>query len=178
MYASRATQFIVGLFALVGIVALAILSFRLGHISILPAPSYLLYANFDNVGGLKPGDEVDIAGVQIGKVLSETLVGNQAHVAMEINDGVQIDDEAIASIRSSGIIGGKYISIQLGPSEKILGSGGRIIQTESAFSLENAVGQIINNVGTKPDNQNGNAGSGDNHGGQSPQHSQNPQTKK
>jgi phospholipid/cholesterol/gamma-HCH transport system substrate-binding protein len=166
MYASRATQFIVGLFALLGLVALAILSFRLGRISILPTPSYRLYANFDNIGGLKPDDEVDIAGVQIGKVLSETLVGNEAHVAMEINDGVQIDDEAIASIRSTGIIGGKYISIQLGPSEKILRDGGRIIQTESAFSIENAVGQLINNVGTKPDDQNHNGASGGNKAGQ------------
>jgi phospholipid/cholesterol/gamma-HCH transport system substrate-binding protein len=166
MYASRATQFIVGLFALLGVVALAILSFRLGRISILPTPSYQLYANFDNIGGLKPGDEVDIAGVEIGKVLSENLVGNQAHVAMEIHDGVQIDDEAIASIRSTGIIGGKYIAIQLGPSEKILANGGRIIQTESAFSLEGAVGQLINNVGTKPDDQNHNGASGGNQAGQ------------
>ena len=166
MYASRATQFIVGLFALLGIAALAILSFRLGQISILPAPSYLLYADFDSIAGLKPGDEVDIAGVQIGKVRSERLVGNQAQVSMEINRGVQIDDEAIASIRSVGIIGGKYISIQLGPSEKILGSGGRIMQTESSFNLENAVGQMINNVGTKPDNQTGSGGSGGNPAGQ------------
>jgi phospholipid/cholesterol/gamma-HCH transport system substrate-binding protein len=166
MYASRATQFIVGLFALLGIVALAILSFRLGQISILPTPSYQLYANFDNIGGLKDGDEVDIAGVQIGKVLSETLVGNQAHVTMQIKHGVKIDDEAIASIRTSGIIGGKYISIQLGPSEKILADGGRIIQTESAFSIENAVGQLINNVGTKPDEQNHNGASGGNQAGQ------------
>jgi phospholipid/cholesterol/gamma-HCH transport system substrate-binding protein len=99
MYASRATQFIVGLFALLGIVALAILSFRLGQISILPTPSYQLYANFDNISGLKDGDEVDIAGVKVGKVLSETLVGNQAHVTIQINHGVKIDDEAIASIR-------------------------------------------------------------------------------
>jgi phospholipid/cholesterol/gamma-HCH transport system substrate-binding protein len=166
MYASRATQFIVGLFALLGIVALAILSFKLGRISILPTPSYQLYANFDNIGGLKAGDEVDIAGVQIGKVLSEDLVGNQAHVAMEINQRVQIDDEAIASIRSTGIIGGKYIAIQLGPSEKILTNGGRIVQTESAFILENAVGQLINNVGTKPDEQNHNGASGGKQAGQ------------
>jgi phospholipid/cholesterol/gamma-HCH transport system substrate-binding protein len=162
MYASRATKFIVGLFALLGIAALAILSFRLGQISILPAPSYLLYADFDSIAGLKPGDEVDIAGVQIGKVRSERLVGNQARVFMEINKGVSIDQEAIASIRSVGIIGGKYISIQLGPSEKILGPGGRIHDTESSFNLENAVGQMINNVGTKPDNQNGKGGSSGN----------------
>jgi phospholipid/cholesterol/gamma-HCH transport system substrate-binding protein len=158
MYASRTTQFIVGLFALVGIVALTILSFRLGRISILPRPTYVLYANFDNIGGLKPGDEVDIAGVQIGKVLGATLVGNQAHVAIEVNDGVEIDDGAIASIRSSGIIGGKYVAIQLGPGDKMLQNGGRIVQTESAFSIENLIGQFINNIGSKPENQNPSGG--------------------
>ena len=160
MYASRTTQFIVGMFALLGIVALAILSFKLGRISILPKPTYVLYANFDNIGGLKPGDEVDIAGVQIGKVVGATLAGNQAHVEMDINKGVEIDDGAIASIRSQGIIGGKYVSIQLGPSEKILQNGGLIVDTEPAFNLENAVGQFINNIGSKPDSQNNNGGSG------------------
>ena len=158
MYASRTTQFIVGLFALLGIVALAILSFKLGRISILPKPGYVLYANFDNIGGLKPGDEVDIAGVKIGKVLGATLAGNQAHVEMEIDKGVEIDEGAIASVRSQGIIGGKYISIQLGPSEKILPDGGLIVDTEPAFNLENAVGQFINNIGSKPDNNQSNNG--------------------
>ena len=162
MYASRTTQFIVGLFALLGIVALAVLSFKLGRISILPKPSYVIYANFDNIGGLKPGDEVDIAGVQIGKVLGATLVGNEAHVAMEINRGVEIDDGAIASIRSQGIIGGKYVAIALGPSNKILKNGDQIVQTESAFNLETAVGNFINNIGSKPDNQSNNNGGGGN----------------
>jgi phospholipid/cholesterol/gamma-HCH transport system substrate-binding protein len=164
MYASRGTQFIVGLFALLGIAALAILSFRLGRISLLPKPGYVLYANFDNIGGLKTGDEVDIAGVKIGKVMDATLVRNQAHVEMEITQGIEIDDEAIASILSSGIIGGKYISIQLGGSDKILKSGDRIMQTQSAFILENAIGQVINSIGSKPDqkqdNQNGSTGGG------------------
>ena len=175
MYASRTTQFLVGLFALLGIIALAILSFKLGRISILPKPSYVLYANFDNIGGLKPGDEVDIAGVQVGKVLGATLVQNQAHVAMEINKGIEVDDEAIASIRSSGIIGGKYVSIQLGPSDKILQDGGRIMQTESAFSIETAIGNFINNIGSKPDNG-GSKPDGGNQNGQQP--NQNPQPKK
>ena len=158
MYASRTTQFLVGLFALLGIVALAILSFKLGRISFLPKPGYVLYANFDNIGGLKPGDEVDIAGVKIGKVLGATLVQNQAHVAMEIEKGVAIDEGAIASVRSQGIIGGKYISIQLGPSEKILPDGGLIVDTEPAFNLENVIGNVINGIGTKSDNQNNNGG--------------------
>lgn len=160
MYASRGTQFLVGLFALLGIAALAILSFRLGRISILPTPGYILYANFDNIGGLKNGDEVDIAGVKIGKVLDATLVGNQAHVELEINQGVEIDDDAIASILSSGIIGGKYVGIQLGGSDRMLKGGDRIRQTESAFVLERLLGQFINSIGSKPDTQNGGNGTG------------------
>ncbi|SRR5579885_353536 len=147
MYASRTTQFIVGLFALLGIAALAILSFRLGKISILPTPGYVIYANFDNISGLKPGDEVDIAGVRIGKVLGASLSDNQARVAMEIDKGVQIDNDAIASILSMGIIGGKYVSIQLGGGDKTLSNGDIIRQTQSAFVLENAIGQFINNIG-------------------------------
>jgi phospholipid/cholesterol/gamma-HCH transport system substrate-binding protein len=111
MYASRTTQFIVGLFALLGVMALAILSFRLGRVTILPTPGYLLYANFDNISGLKPGDEIDIAGVKVGSVSGATLQGNQAHVTLHLNKGVEVDDDAIASIKSSGIIGGKYVSI-------------------------------------------------------------------
>lgn len=160
MYASRGTQFIVGLFALAGIVALAVLSFRLGRITLLPKPGYVLYANFDNIGGLKNGDEVDIAGVKIGKVMDATLVGNQAHVEMEISRGIEIDDDAIASILSSGIIGGKYISIQLGGSDQILKNGERIRQTQSAFVLENAIGQFINNIGSKPEQKQGNQSGG------------------
>jgi phospholipid/cholesterol/gamma-HCH transport system substrate-binding protein len=166
MYASRGTQFIVGLFALLGIVALAVLSFRLGRISILPTPGYVVYANFDNISGLKNGDDVDIAGVKIGKVLGSSLDGNQAHVAMEINKGVEIDDDAIASILSAGIIGGKYVSIALGGGDKMLGNGGRIRQTQSAFVLENAIGQVINNIGQKSDNSG--AGSSAEAGGSSP----------
>lgn len=178
MYASRTTQFLVGLFALLGIAALAILSFKLGRISILPKPSYVLYANFDNIGGLKPGDEVDIAGVQIGKVLGATLLQNQAHVEMEIHKGVEIDDGAIASIRSLGIIGGKYVSIQLGPSDKILKNGEVIVQTEPAFSIENAIGQFINNIGTKPADNQGNNNGGNANQQQPQQDGQKPQPKK
>ncbi len=169
MYASRGTQFIVGLFAILGIVALAILSFKLGRISILPTPGYVLFANFDNISGLKPGDEVDIAGVKVGKVLGASLYDNQARVAMEINRGVEIDSDAIASVMSTGIIGGKYVSIALGGGEKTLANGDRIRQTQSAFVLENAIGQLINNIGQ------GGSSSKDN---QSQQGSQESQPKK
>lgn len=148
MYASRFTQFIVGLFALLGIAALIYLSVRLGNIGIVPTPGYTLYANFDNISGLKNGDQVQLAGVTIGKVQSISLQNNRAHIAMRINNGVQIDTDAIAEIKTSGIIGDKYVSIALGPGEHNLTNGGTIRQTQSAFVLEDAIGQLINSSGS------------------------------
>ena len=148
MYATRTTQFIVGIFAILGIVALAILSISLGKISVFPPPGYTLYARFDNISGLKVGDQVQLSGVQIGKVVDIGIKDNQALVAMRINQGVKIDDEAIAAIKTSGIIGDKYVSIQLGPGDRYLADGDTIRQTQSAFVLEDAIGQLINNSGS------------------------------
>jgi phospholipid/cholesterol/gamma-HCH transport system substrate-binding protein len=148
MYATRTTQLIVGIFAILGIIALAILSLSLGKISLFPAPGYTLYASFDNISGLKTGDQVQLDGVQIGKVVRIGLKDMRARVAMRVNQGVEIDKDAIAAIKTSGIIGDKYVSIALGPSDHILRDGDTIRQTESAFVLEDAIGQLINSSGS------------------------------
>jgi phospholipid/cholesterol/gamma-HCH transport system substrate-binding protein len=148
MYASRFTQFIVGLFGLAGIVALGILSLRLGNLSLFPLPSYTLYANFDDVSGLKSGDGVEIAGVDVGKVLAIHLKDARARVTLQIDKGVQVDSDAIAAIMTSGIIGDKYVSIQPGAGERMLASGDTIRLTQSAFVLEKAIGQLISGSGS------------------------------
>ncbi len=146
MYASRTTQLIVGVFALLGIGALAFLSLRLGNLELIPEPGYTIYANFDNISGLKMGDPVQIAGVQIGKVVGISLNQDRARVAMRIHSKVKIDDEAITSIKTSGIIGEKYVSIALGGGDRELANGDTVRQTESAFVLEDAIGQLISNA--------------------------------
>ena len=156
MYATRTTQFIVGIFAILGIVALAILSLSLGKISLFPPPGYTLYARFDNISGLKVGDQVQLAGVQIGKVVDIGIKENQALVVMRIDEGVKIDDQAIAAIKTSGIIGDKYVSIQLGPGDHDLADDGVITQTQSAFVLEDAIAQLINNSGSSGGSNSGN----------------------
>jgi phospholipid/cholesterol/gamma-HCH transport system substrate-binding protein len=159
MYASWTTKLIVGLFALAGIVALAILSLRLGKIELFNNKGYVIYANFDNISGLKVGDEVEIAGVQVGKVVSISLKDYRARVGMRINDGVHIDTDAIASIKTSGIIGDKYVSISLGAGDHDLADGGVIRRTQSAFVLEDAIGQLINGTGSSsPGGGNGSGG--------------------
>jgi len=147
MYASRTTQFIVGVFGLLGILALAILSFRLGDLSLFPPPSYILYANFDNISGLKTGADVEIAGVKVGKVIKIWLQQEQARVAMRINQGVQVDSDAIAGVKTAGLLGDKFISLELGGGEKTLENGDTVRQTQSSFVLEDAIGQLINNAG-------------------------------
>ncbi|HZO81102.1 MAG TPA: outer membrane lipid asymmetry maintenance protein MlaD [Candidatus Binataceae bacterium] len=148
MYASWQTKLIVGIFALVGIAALAYLSLSLGRVELFSNNGYVLYANFDNISGLKTGDQVEIAGVKVGKVIAIALKDYRAQVALRINEGVKVDSDAIASIKTSGIIGDKYVSISLGAGDKELGDGGVIRRTQSAFVLEDAIGQLINSSGS------------------------------
>ncbi len=154
MYASRATQFIVGIFGLVGIAALSVLAFTLGRIPIVAPPHYTLYAMFDNVTGLKVNDAVQIAGVKVGKVALITLSqkNERAQLALQIHQGIMVDEDAIASVKTSGIIGDKYLSISIGGGDP-LSEGGTITHTESSFVLEDVVGQFINSG-----NKNGGSG--------------------
>ncbi len=163
MYASRTTQFIVGIFGLVGIAALSVLAFTLGRIPLVAAPHYTLYAMFDNVSGLKVNDAIQIAGVKVGKVSAITLSqkNERARVTLQINEGVMVDDDAIASIKTSGIIGDKYVAISIGAGDP-LKDDGTIIHTESSFVLEDAIGQLVNGGGSKS------AGGGDNSPAASP----------
>jgi phospholipid/cholesterol/gamma-HCH transport system substrate-binding protein len=148
MYASRASKLIVGIVVLLGITVLAYLSFRLARVEFFPAPGYTIYASFDDVSGLKPSDPVEIAGVQVGKVTAISLHDGHARVSMHLNDGVQVDNDAIAAIKTSGLIGDKYVSIALGAGGKVLKNGDALRHTQSAFVLEDAIGQLINNLGS------------------------------
>lgn len=168
MYASRTTQFIVGLFGLVGIAALAVLAVELGRIPLFAPPTHTLYAMFDNVAGLKVNDAVQIAGVRVGKVATITLSqkDERARVTLQINQGVAVDDDAVASIKTNGIIGDKYISLSIGGGDE-LKDGGLIKKTESSFVLEDAIAQLMGNSGGKnpiapapENNQNGAGASG------------------
>jgi phospholipid/cholesterol/gamma-HCH transport system substrate-binding protein len=149
MYASRTTRLIVGSFVLLGLTALAYLSFRLARLELFPPPGYTIHASFDDVSGLKLGDPVDIAGVQVGKVTAISLRDGRAQISMRLNDGVQVDDDAIAAIKTSGLIGDKYVSIAPGAGDKVLKDGDALRHTQSAFVLEDVIGQLINNLGSR-----------------------------
>lgn len=135
----------VGFFFIVGFISFAWLAVRLGGVSLFGDENYSVTARFGSVSGLKPGASVEIAGVNIGKVTAVTLDTEyfEALVAMDISRGVELQDDVIASIRTAGIIGDRYISITPGGSEEIIGEGGEIFETESAINLEELVSKYI-----------------------------------
>jgi len=136
----------VGVFMLIGILCLGYLSIKLGKMEILGGDYYSVSADFDSVSGLKPGARVEIAGVEVGKVdriSLEPKSGDRAVAVMKIKTGVNITDDVIASVRTSGIIGDKFIKLKPGGSETFLKNNGRIRETESAIDIEELVSKFI-----------------------------------
>jgi phospholipid/cholesterol/gamma-HCH transport system substrate-binding protein len=133
----------VGFFLLIGIFSLAYLSVNLGRIEMMGGRSYSLYAEFEKTGGIKTGAVIEIAGVQVGKVKSIRLYDYQALVEFSIDKDVKIQEDAIASIKTQGLIGEKYVQITPGGSDKILPTGGKIRETESAVDIEELIAKYV-----------------------------------
>lgn len=136
---------IVGLFILAGFSCFVYISLQLGEFSIFSMDEvYSVQADFENISGLKRGAVVEMAGVDIGKVSAISL-GEQdlAHVTLQIDKSIKVTDDAIASIKTQGIIGDKYVKITQGGSEDILVDGSWLTETESAVDIEELVSKYI-----------------------------------
>lgn len=136
----------VGVFMIVGILCLGYLSIKLGKVELLGGDYYTVSAGFDSVSGLKPGARVEVAGVEVGKVDRIALdpkSGDQALTYLKIKSGINIPDDVIASVRTSGIIGDKFIKLKPGGSERFLKDKDRIRETESAIDIEELVSKFI-----------------------------------
>jgi len=133
----------VGLFIIAGILCLGYLSIKLGKMEVWGGKGYDLYALFSEVGGLKSGASVEIAGVEIGRVKNITLEHYQARVVIDLSENVRIQEDAIASIKTKGLIGERYIEITPGGSEKIMGPGDRIRETQPAVNLEELISKFV-----------------------------------
>jgi phospholipid/cholesterol/gamma-HCH transport system substrate-binding protein len=133
----------VGIFVVLGILALGYLSIKLGRVSFLGSSGYIVTVDFPGTGGLKAGSAVEIAGVEIGQVDSIALVDYQARVNIRIQSGVKLQDDAIASIKTKGLIGEKYVRISPGASDKVIGPGGKIREVEAPVDLEELISKYI-----------------------------------
>ena len=132
----------VGLFIIAGIICLGYLSIKLGKMEVVGGKGYEVYAIFSNIGGLRTGSSIEIAGVDVGRVRSITLDNYQAHVVLDLPWSVKIQEDAIALVKTKGLIGEKYIEITPGGSEKIIQPGGRIRETQPAVDLEELISKF------------------------------------
>ncbi len=133
----------VGVFFIVGILCLTYLSVKLGKLDIMGSTGTTMYATFSNISGLKSGAEIQIAGVSIGRVKEITLEEYQAKVKLQIESDVKIQEDAIAAIKTKGLVGEKYIEITPGGSDINIASGGKIQETLPPFDLEKAISKVV-----------------------------------
>jgi phospholipid/cholesterol/gamma-HCH transport system substrate-binding protein len=133
----------VGLFVLLGILALGWLSVRLGKVDFFGGESYTVTADFPSTGGLKNGSSIEIAGVEIGRVTAIQLANYQAHVIMSIRNGIKLTEDSIASIKTRGLIGEKFLQISPGGSERIIKPNGKITEVEPPIDLEELLSKYV-----------------------------------
>ena len=133
----------VGVFLLAGILCLGYLSIKLAKMEVIGGSGYELMAQFSNIGGLKEGSSVVIAGVDIGRVKSIRLEDYEAEVVLVLPQEIEIQEDAIASIKTKGLIGEKFIQITPGGSDMIMKSGDRIRETEPAVDMEALISNFV-----------------------------------
>jgi len=148
MQPSPVRDLAVGLFVLAGLAALGYLSFQVGGLSYRVPGGLMLYASFDDIGGLKERAPVSISGVKVGQVtgvkLDEML---RARVELDLAPDLQLPADSTARILTSGLLGDQFIALEPGGEEDILHSGDEIAYTESALSIEKLIGKFVNDAG-------------------------------
>lgn len=138
----------VGVFVTLGIAALVFLSFQVAGAkggSMDPSQSYVIYADFDDIGGLKVKAPVKASGVVVGRVSSIGLEPEnyRARVTMQIANGFKFSEDTTAQILTSGILGEQYVGLLQGGAMEDIQDGGQITNTVSAMVLENLIGKFM-----------------------------------
>jgi phospholipid/cholesterol/gamma-HCH transport system substrate-binding protein len=146
-------EFTVGLFLAIGIGCLAWLSIELARKEFFASKGYEVQAAFSNGSGLRRGTSVVIAGVEIGRVESVGLADYEAKVRMMLQNEVVLQSDTIASIKTKGLIGEKYIELTPGAADSHIKPGGVIRETQPAMDLEALIGKYIQGNLAKPDDK-------------------------
>lgn len=134
---------VVGVFVVVGLLCVAYLTVKLGDATLFSRNSYPLYARFTTIAGLRVGNSIEMLGMRIGRVSDFTMDQDEQMVTVElqVNDDIRVYEDAIASIKTKGLIGDKYISIDAGGSGELLRPGDDIIETEAPLDLGDLIGK-------------------------------------
>lgn len=133
----------VGIFVTAGLALIAYMTVTLGRVPLFGSGMYSLNASFTDVSGLRDGSIVDMFGIEIGRVerLGIDQESGQALVVMGIRKGIVIYGDAIASIKTEGLIGERYVSIDPGGADDPLPPGGTIIDTRSPVDIMDLIGR-------------------------------------
>jgi len=145
----RTIEISVGLFIMAGVAALFLLALQVSGLSLRPAATtYKLYAEFNDVGGLRVRGKVSLAGVTIGRVSNISLDSRsvKAVVEMDINSEVDyLSQDSIAVVSTAGLLGEKYINVSIGGDEDLLKAGDFFESTQSALNLEKLISDFATN---------------------------------
>jgi len=144
MQSYRKVEIIVGIFVLVGVLSMSWMAIKLGQIGGMGSSGYTLKATFEDAGGLRVGADVMMAGVSIGRLSSIGLnEDSEAVLTMEIQNDIHLSTDAIAAVRTKGIIGERYIRMSQGADDEVLNNGDEIEETESAINIEDLISKYI-----------------------------------
>jgi phospholipid/cholesterol/gamma-HCH transport system substrate-binding protein len=136
-------EMVVGVFVLVGMACLGYLAIKLGKLELVSGNVYEVDAQFNSASGLKPGSTIEIAGVEVGRVRGIVLNDDRAMVKLAVNNTVKLYTDTIASIKTRGIIGEKFLALSPGGGGDPLKPGDTIRDTESGLDLEELVSQYV-----------------------------------
>ena len=131
----------VGIFLVFGLLCVGYMTVKLGHVSLLGDNAYSLFARFTSVTGLRAGSLIYISGIEVGRVEQLTMdqKSQKAVVMMRIRNDIKIYDDAIASIKTEGLIGDMHVSIDPGGAGKLLKQAGTITETQSAVNIADLI---------------------------------------
>ncbi len=150
MDGTRRLDWLVGIFVLLGFLAIGYLSVSVGGESYKGRGGLILIATFDEIGGLKDRAPVSVSGVKVGRVREISLDEEfRARIELDVDATLELPNDTSASIRTSGLLGDQYIQLVLGAEEEILRSGEEIAYTEDAIVIESLIGKLIHNIGLK-----------------------------
>ena len=144
MTKNNTLEMVVGLFIIIGFAAFGYLALQLGEVPFLTSgKTYIIKAEFNNVSGVKKGASVQIAGVVVGEVSAIELgKDSYAVLSLQIDNSVKVPKDSMASVKSQGIIGDKYIQLSLGGDEKLFQPGEMIVDTESSVDIESLISKF------------------------------------
>ena len=134
---------VVGIFVVAGLACIGYMTIKLGNVGIIEDDAYALNARFNRVTGLREGNPVNMLGLEIGRVANFKMDQDEQAVIVEmrINKGIKIYDDALAAIKTEGLIGDRYMDIAPGGAGELLKPGGTITETQSPTDLNELIGK-------------------------------------